>query len=164
MYRVLIANKNKIIDAENYVLNKLKRGTFVKLEYDDTYKQNVLVPATSEDDMLGILTRDTKETYEVALGYDIDPFDEEQDIVVGLEDGTENNPAERAGYEVPEKGEKFSTTEYDTNLTDDDVIGKDKYLAIDNGILKASSTATGIVADGWRNDANMNRMLAYRFI
>lgn len=156
MFRHLLNNSFKSIDAESKVVSNMKRGTLVKKVYNSSGLGKEIQLANSDTDLKlgGILTRGTVVTQDVALGYPVSGYEDEQDIV---------KEGEYAGVEPIQVGEEFATDQFDTSLSDSDV-EEGKYLTISNGKLTKSSTATTILSGGWYIDGVDHKLLAFRVI
>lgn len=131
------------VDAQYQAGEELKRGDFVKVE------GGKLMKAASTDEMVGVVVRDVKVTKDVALGYPVSDWSDEQDVIA---------KDEYCGLRVLHKGERFATDCLAQSEIDGEVnqgaVGE--YLIVENGKLKGTSsqgTATGLVSLGKMNIA-----------
>jgi hypothetical protein len=149
MIRHLQRNLSKAVDASKKAKVDMKRGAFVKVN-EATGDVELAVALANVN---GIAVRDVVVDTDVAMGIPVSDYSDTQDIV---------KAGEFVGVETIQVGERYATTEYLDTLVDADVVA-DKYLAVANGKLIASATATKIISLGWVQD-NEHKLLGYKFV
>lgn len=153
MYRGLQTNIGKAVNAQNTAKVEMKRGTFVDESYNATTKSTEIIKAVADANVMGLLTRDVNaDDVMVALGYDVSWYDDVQDTV---------KVGEYAGIETIQKGERYATTEFDSNLADADAV-EGKPLTVTNGVLgKGTEGSSAYISLGWKDDCG-HKLLGFR--
>lgn len=149
MIRFLQNLDNVNVDATKKAKVDTKRGMFVTTDDSD----GTFAPAVDLASANGIAVRDTIVDENVAQGFPISEYSEIQNLI---------KKDTLAGVRVWFKGERFSTDQYDTTMTEDQTKAG-KYLTVANGILVTSATATEIVSLGIMSDAG-NTVLGCKFV
>ena len=149
MIRFLQNLDNVNVDATKKAKVDTKRGMFVTV--DDL--NGTFEPATDLASADGLVLRDTIVDENVAQGFPISEYSETQNLI---------KKDTLAGVRVWLKGERFSTDQYNKEMTADQTkVGK--YLTVANGILVTSADPTEIVSLGIMSDAG-NTVLGYKFV
>jgi hypothetical protein len=153
MYRRLQTNSGKVFNAQNTVKVDMNRGYFVKESYDAVNKITQLVFATSDNDYLGLVTRDVVVDIDVAMGMPVSDYSVTQDLI---------KAGEYAGVETIQRGERYATEAFDSALLDADVV-EGSPLTIVNGKLAKGTTGSDFYSLGWKLD-NGHKLLGFRLV
>ena len=153
MLRHLQTMVGKNIDAQKTAKTDMKRGTFVSIDEE----KGQLVIATATKDVVGIAVRDVVVDEDVARGTQISELSDSQDLI---------KAGEFAGVEVPQKGERYATTEFgDTDALPEEDAKVGKKLEVSNGkLVKAELESTSnIISLGFMQIAG-TKYLGFKFV
>lgn len=153
MLRHLQTIPGKNIDATKVATADIKRGAFVKV----IEKTGKFVAATATADVDGVVVRDVVVDRDVAMGIPVTPLADSQDII---------KAGEFAGVEVPQKGERYATTEFGdtTALPEADAVA-DKVLDVVNGkLVKAVASSTSNIKSLGFMDIAGTKYLGFKFV
>lgn len=153
MLRHLQTIVGKNIDAQKTAKTNMKRGTFVSIDEE----KGQLVVATATADVVGVVVRDVIVDEDVARGTQIAELSDSQDLI---------KAGEFAGIEVPQKGERYATTEFGDATALPEVNAKaGQTLDVANGkLVKAvESSTSNIISLGFMSIAG-TKYLGFKFV